>query len=516
MRKSLICFCLALLAVSSLRADVELAFAVPDDGRVTLGVFNDAGKLVRVLHKLARQEDFRIGLNGLITSWDGRNDAGGKVPDGHYYVRGYLIGEEVKVSGENFLFNDWAADEGFPGFSRIRDFSMLTNGDLVLLAEAGSAGHQLARFSPEKGFLWATKIEGKESVTGDGGFSKFRKTDAAEPPTGGAGLIFPGHASLPGFSPLLTANSNDAVVVIGEEVAFFTLGDGEKSFSAAGGGTPPLALAADDSQVFVNTSAGLAAIALPGLKESVTTPPSAFTSMDAEASVLIGASPEGVWIRQETFAPVTLPATVKSVALGMPGTFWFVGNEGNSTFVGQAAFSGEILRLLRPAPEDPKPEKIRASRTMEKFAVLESLPGLQRVRVMTRSDGGEWTIEWERSLRDCTAFGFVDGVLKADAGSARQEKEIRFRLNENPLTGKKDFLTVRAEFDATGSRLVSPDDLPLVEISARQDIKRLAIHCGDSTGQLRCLQGNGVFVEEFSITWLDDILPLDAGGIDLP
>jgi hypothetical protein len=36
---------LALLAVSSLRADVELAFAVPDDGRVTLGVFNDAGKL---------------------------------------------------------------------------------------------------------------------------------------------------------------------------------------------------------------------------------------------------------------------------------------------------------------------------------------------------------------------------------------------------------------------------------------------------------------------------------------
>ena len=118
----------------TLRAGDELEFAVPDDGRVTLGVFDGSGKLVRLLHRLAKEEDFRAGDNGLITSWDGKNDAGQRVSPGHYHVRGYLVGDDVRVSGENFLFNDWAADPGFPVFSSIKDFSLLENGDVILLA----------------------------------------------------------------------------------------------------------------------------------------------------------------------------------------------------------------------------------------------------------------------------------------------------------------------------------------------------------------------------------------------
>ena len=200
----------------------------------------------------------------------------------------------------------------------------------------------------------------------------------------------------------------------------------------------------------------------------------------------------------------------------MPGTFWFVGVEKDVPFVGQASFSGEILRTLRPAAEDPKPEKIRASRTAEKIAVIESLPGLQRLRVMARAEGGGWTIEWERTLTESANFGFVDGKPTADTGGAAQDKDTRVRLKENPLTGKHDFLTLRAEFDGSGSRLVSPDGLPLVEVSSRNDIRRIAIHRGASPGTLRLLQGNGSFVEEFSISGLDDILPLDAGSIDVP
>jgi hypothetical protein len=238
--------------------------------------------------------------------------------------------------------------------------------------------------------------------------------------------------------------------------------------------------------------------------------------MDADDATLIGAAPEGVWVRQGSFAKVEMPATVRSVALGMPGTFWFVGGEKEEAFVGQAGFGGEILRTLRPAPEDPKPEKIRASRTAEKFAVLESLPGLQRLRVMARSESGEWTIEWERTIRDSAGFGFVEGKPSADAGDTPQAKDIRFHLKENPLNGQKDFLTVRASFDGSGSRLVSPDGLPLVEVSSRPNLRRTAIHRGDSASSLRLLQGNGIFVEEFSISGLDDILPLDAGDVELP
>ncbi len=49
----------------------QIAFAVPCQGLISLGVFNKAGKLVRTLHALDGEEAFRIGLNGYSTQWDG-------------------------------------------------------------------------------------------------------------------------------------------------------------------------------------------------------------------------------------------------------------------------------------------------------------------------------------------------------------------------------------------------------------------------------------------------------------
>ena len=88
------------------------------------------------------------------------------------------------------------------------------------------------------------------------------------------------------------------------------------------------------------------------------------------------------------------------------------------------------------------------------------------------------------------------------------------------MTGgsRSGFLTPRGNSCAsfTGSRLVSPDGLPLLEVSSRNDLRRVSIQRGDKPESLGFLQGNGSFVEEFSVSGLDDILPLDAGGIDLP
>jgi len=552
-----------LLVASSLRASDEFEFAVPDEGRITLGVFDGSGKLVRLLHRLAKEEDFRAGLNGLITSWDGKNDAGEHVTSGHYHMRGYLVGDGVRVSGENFLFNDWAADNAFPGFNSIKDYSLLENGDVVLLAGAGPngtstggmaavpshisdraenkwaltaqrppddadgvptqnpdkaapfrdvpSGHVLARFSPDKGFAWSSEIRPTAAVPTRPG------TDPVGRPLERRIILgpMPFH---PQHSLLLAANSSNAFVITEEGMNLFALDDGKTGDRIPRGSQlAPTAVAANESRVFISSRDGVTEATLPDLsQEKITLREFKFTSMDADASTLIGLSKDDVFIRQDSFAHVPLPVPVKSVALGMPGTFWFVGVEKDVPFVSQASFSGEILRTLRPAAEDPKPEKIRASQTAEKFAVIESLPGLQRLRVMARAESGGWTIEWERTLRESANFGFVDGKPAADAGGAAQEKEIRVRLKENPLTGKHDFLTVRVEFDASGSRLVSPDRLPLVEVSTRNDIRRTAIHGGDNPDSLRLLQGNGSFVEEFSISGLDDILPLDAGGIDIP
>ena len=507
-------FLVVLLALSPLRAGEEIEFAVPDDGRITLGVFDGSGKLVRVLHRLAKEEEFRAGDNGLITTWDGNNDAGERVAAGHYSVRGYLVGDAVRVSGEAFLFNDWAADPGFPGFNKILDFSLLENGDVILLAGGVPSGDLLARFSPDKGFLWSCKIA---PTFGSVRFPPgTRQTDFAGHPVGGSVIaLFPSAQPL-SFPPQLATNASLAFVIAGGGTGLYALDDGkQRDWIPQGSGVPPLALAANDSRMFVSSRGGLVEGTLPVLShEDVTHPPSAFTSMDADASALIGASTDGVWIRKESFKPVTLSASAKSVALGTLGTFWFVGVQGGAEFVGQATFAGEILRTLRPLAGDPKPEKIRASRTAEKFTVLESLPGLQRMRVMAREAGGGWTIECERTLCESANFGFVGGKPAADVGGAAQDKDIRVRLKENPLTGKHGFLTLHPESDTTGTRLISPDGLPLVEVSAGNDIRRVAIQRGDNS--LRLLQGNGLFVEEFSIAGLDDILPLDAGGIDLP
>jgi len=509
-----------LVAASGVRADVEIEFAVPDDGRITLGVFDGAGHLVRTLHHLSRQEDFRIGINGLITAWDGKDDAGKPLPAGNYHVRGYLVGESVKVAGEDFLFNDFAADSGFPGISHILDFSLLEGGDLVLLAESDPGGRILTRVSGDLGFLWVGIIlESPPTQPLNKMFRAARTTDPAGHPLGGSVVVMPSTAPpQAGFSPLLATNGTSAVIVSVNEVECRSLADGKTTLALpANTWASPQALAASDSRLFVSTSGGLTEIALPEpVGETVITPPSAFHSMDADADVFIGASPDGVWLRKEAFEKLDVPVAVQSVALGTPGTFWFVGSVGGSAFVAQAAFGGEILRTLRPAEGDPRPEKMRASRTEEKFAVLESLPGLQRLRVMTRAEGEEWTIGWERTIREFSRFGFVDGKPASDAGEAKQDQEVRFHLNENPLTGQRDFLTIRAVFDKSGSRLVSPDGLPLVEVSNRCDVGRTVIHRGDSAGTLRLLQGNRFFAEEFSIAGLDDILPLDAGDVELP
>ena len=516
-----------LLAFRPLIADEEIEIAVPADGRITLGVFDGAGKLVRVLHRLAKEDDFQIGLNGLITTWDGKDDAGRRVPPGSYYVRGYLVGEEVRVSGENFLFNDWAADAGYPNFHRIKDFSLLENGDVLLLTDGGPSGNLLSRFSQADGFLWSVGRHPHfpfSFFVSPRPYASFSTTDVSGRPLGGSIIQISPSAPPPDFPPLLATNSTNAFVLTPNGLTVHSLEDGSVLFNAPTDGDVPLAIAANDSTVFVGSRVGfLTSCPLPlkgphgeTTKSSVVHPPFPTTSLAADASRLLGASPVGVWIRKDAFVPIPLPVTVKDIALGTSDTFWFVGVEQEAALVGQASFAGEILRLLRPAADDPKPEKIRASRSVEKFAVLESAPALQRLRIMARTERGDWVIEWERTLTGFAHFGFVEGKPIADVGSVPQETNFRVRLKRNPLTGQQGFLTLQTATTPSGTRLVSPDGLPLVEISSRPDILRMVIHRGDNSQSLRVLQGTDSFVEEFSLTGLDDILPLDAGSVDIP
>jgi hypothetical protein len=62
------------------------------EGTISLGIYDQSGKLVRILHQNAELNDFTIGADALVTRWDGKDDTTQDLPAGRYHARGYLIG----------------------------------------------------------------------------------------------------------------------------------------------------------------------------------------------------------------------------------------------------------------------------------------------------------------------------------------------------------------------------------------------------------------------------------------
>jgi len=72
---------------------IRISFVPPPlEGRISLGIYDAKGKLVRVLHQEADLDEFKIGADALVTQWDGKNDDGEDLPAGKYHARGYLVG----------------------------------------------------------------------------------------------------------------------------------------------------------------------------------------------------------------------------------------------------------------------------------------------------------------------------------------------------------------------------------------------------------------------------------------
>ena len=62
------------------------------DGTISLGIYYQAGKLVRILDQNAQLNDFTIASDSLVTRWDGKDDGHQDLPSGRYHARGYLVG----------------------------------------------------------------------------------------------------------------------------------------------------------------------------------------------------------------------------------------------------------------------------------------------------------------------------------------------------------------------------------------------------------------------------------------
>src|SRR5882762_10074717 len=98
---------------------VLLRFALPPlNGTISLGIYDGAGKLVRVLHREDAVADFTAGNDALETAWDGNDDDENPLPNGKYSGRGYVVGP-LHVEGIDYFFNDWVTDEKSPHIHRL-------------------------------------------------------------------------------------------------------------------------------------------------------------------------------------------------------------------------------------------------------------------------------------------------------------------------------------------------------------------------------------------------------------
>lgn len=123
--------------VPSPTRQVPLRFVPPPvEGTISLGIFDAAGKLVRVLHREDAISEFTAGHDALETIWDGNDDDGVPLPAGKYRARGYLVGD-LKVEGVDNFFNDWVTDEHSPHLVRISRIEM-RDGRLELRATNSS------------------------------------------------------------------------------------------------------------------------------------------------------------------------------------------------------------------------------------------------------------------------------------------------------------------------------------------------------------------------------------------
>ena len=116
-----------MVIVSLMPLSASISFLPPPlDGTISLGIYDAKGKLVRVLHREADINEFKIGADALWTVLDGKDDAEENAPAGKYSAHGFVVGD-VKIEGVGFFFNDFVTSHDSPRIRHLSQVRLLDN-----------------------------------------------------------------------------------------------------------------------------------------------------------------------------------------------------------------------------------------------------------------------------------------------------------------------------------------------------------------------------------------------------
>jgi hypothetical protein len=456
----------------------QLMFVPPPvEGALSLGIYDSRGKLVRVLKKSASIDSFKSGLNGLFVEWD-RNDSQGKpTPPGRYYARGVLIGD-VKIEGIAFHLNDWVDRTGQTRFSHIAGLALLSDLHPVVIADAPT--RQLLVFD--------SKTAAAKSVP----------------------INFNVQSIKPSESNLLLFD-NAQIAIIDQT--------GNMLYQRA---LPDI----KDADAFGSRNVILSGSELSD--QSGTAPPQQIKLPEEniphctilQSAVLVANKASKVWkLDQQNFIPIDIGETgeLLDMEAGVGDTAWVLVHTASATLVKQIDITGKSLRDIELPADLASSTRLAASRQQDALLLISNDGPMQRSVGLKFQTADQGKSVWEKWLdRSVTGFQYFDlREGRVVPSPTRTESPVVFvKPANNPLdNARQPNFQLSVYADETGAWVANADGLPLFQVCKTKGIKQTRFQSDNANG-MRAYISDGIVVEEYHLTGLDNLFRFDAGSFD--
>ena len=469
---------LSLYAQDEESAGNQLMFVPPPvEGVISLGVYDNKGKLVRVLKKGASIDSFKSGLNGLFIDWD-RNDQQGKpVPNGKYFAKGVLTGD-VKIVGVAYHLNDWIGDKNAPRPRKIISAALLADSRLAILGETSPQDYAIAESADRK--AKAVPLAFKAQSIKSTGTNLLVYDDSQ------LALIAPeaGTQTSPQkFPEIRDADAfGDRILVLSGNQIQYEIGGNLQEVKA------PV------ENLFRCT--------VLGSSIAVATKESKIYKLEGQQFTLIEPGESGELL---------------DASGGTGNSIWLLVKTDSGSLLKQIDLDGQSLREIELPQELTAVSRISAARDQDALLLISETDGAQRIVGVRFQGANQQKSVWEKWLdRGVTNFRFFDlkdgKVVPADGKTDSPPVFVRPLNNPMENTRQASFQLIISS-DEEGAWATSVDGLPLFQVCKTRNMKQ-ARWISDGANGMRVYVSDGTVVEEYHLTSLDNLFRFEAGSFD--
>jgi hypothetical protein len=449
----------------------------PEEGVISLGVYDAGGKLIRVLKKAAEIDSFKSGLNGLFIDWDGKDSTGNPAPAGKYSARGVLVGD-VNVSGQAYHLNDWVNPSGTTQAKRILSVAFLNGKSVGAFAEIGTNKQLLV----------------------DTSNGKYRTTDL---PADTNSVKFDGSRVL--------AICGDRLVQVDPITRSLV---GEKPY-------PNLHAADQWHGQWIVLAGNQLYSSSDGAGQGITPPREdlAFCAQ-LDSSAVVASRNGSIWRFQDRkFSPIETGKSgqLLDMSAGKGDTIWLLLEVDSRRLLRQVDLSGQHIQELELPPDLQTARQLCGSRDDEDLLLTTDLdPGERVIGLHFQNSKAQQSV-WQKWLdRSVTPFRYFD-VKNGQVVPAQEKVEspaASIQLMENPLeNGAPGSISVGVIADESGAWISTSDGLPLLQVTKTKNIVQM-MWAADGADGLQVFVSDASVVEEYRVTGLKNLYRFDAGSFD--